>query len=214
MTQAVWERTMKGGLLVDQGADDHRPSGGADVENDIRMVGEQEIGPTFWRGNDEHVVRPGLHDVGDVAEGLTCLIDHLKTDHLIEKILPRLDWSGVGSADSNLPRPVRHRRFWGLNAFEADEQVARVDASAEESMRRGIVTEIDLLDRTAGEPFGIVAGGANLQFAAHAVGANDDTDDQIDLVNGSGGVGASRLREAGWRTRHPPRRVWATAART
>lgn len=80
-SQAPWS------LVVDKRADDDAARCWIDVEDDLGVIGEEQI-RSIRRSYDKDVMDSRLHQIGDLAETRTFLIDSLQAHQLVEEELP------------------------------------------------------------------------------------------------------------------------------
>ncbi len=133
------------------------------------MVGEKLV-RAARRCDDEDIMGSGLHHVGDTTKATPCLVEGLKTNELVEKVLARRWRAGVGPRDADGSTPQRHPLLGGRDSLKAEQGLTSVEPDSKEPTRLWLVTNVDVLQR--GEMLRVIREQTQLELALEAVNAN------------------------------------------
>src|SRR5918995_7287850 len=79
----------------------HNPPGrGVHGENHVRVAWQEDVRAAVVWSDDEHIIGPGLDQIGDMTDPVPSLVEDRESHHLIEKVLVSGERAGICAADS------------------------------------------------------------------------------------------------------------------
>jgi hypothetical protein len=162
------------------------------------VVRDQDFLATTWRLDHQHIVRAGLHQVGDLSYFGSIFGHCPETDQLEQEVFTFLERLGVSPVNPDNKTTELLALFRVFDPGDGEQGIVAMESQTEHPCGLIARSEIDLFDRL--EMFWSIGQELELELTANPVRSADGPDSEFDIGDRGCRLGATGLAEFPWRT--------------